>query len=186
MASDSAMLICPRCGARYSAEREACPNCTLALLHDEASYTRPLKRSPTLLSQLDTASEELTPQHVVLLQALPSGMCITLPPDAAVILGRALRDAAPTGYPLVALNKLDAQRHGVSRQHCLIKRRISDLIVSDLDSTNGTFINEHLLEPHRPYTLVHGDCLTLGTLHLVMFFGALGESPLPSCADSPC
>ncbi|MEB2288741.1 MAG: FHA domain-containing protein [Anaerolineae bacterium] len=186
MAPDMATVICPRCGTRYSAQKECCPNCTLVLPPDEASYTRPLKRLPTLLPQPGSASEELTPDHVVLLQALPSGRCIILPREAAIILGREMDGEPSPHHSLVALDKLGAQRHGVSRLHCLIERRTSGLTVSDLGSTNGTFINEHLLEPHRPYTLVHGDCLTLGTLHLVMFFGALGESPLPSCADSPC
>ncbi|MCZ7541707.1 MAG: FHA domain-containing protein [Anaerolineae bacterium] len=112
----------------------------------------------------------------MLLQALPSGICITLPPDAAVILGREMGGEAPQDYSLVALDKLDAQRHGVSRQHCLIERRASGLTVSDLGSTNGTFVNEHRLKPHRPYALVHGDRLILGTLHLAVFFGAADSS----------
>ena len=70
-------------------------------------------------------------------------------------------------------HQLAAQQHGVSRQHCLIERRASGLTVSDLGSTNGTFLNERRLEQHRPYALVHGDCLILGTLHLAVFFGAV-------------
>lgn len=178
MAPDMATVICPRCGTRYSAQRECCPNCTLVLPPDEVSHTRPLTRPPTLSPHPCSASEELTPQHVVLLQALPSGMCITLPHDTAVILGRDVSDESPSNYPLIALDKLDAQRHGVSRQHCLIERRASGLTVSDLGSTNGTFLNEQRLEQHRPYALVHGDRLILGTLHLAVFFGA-ADPPTP-------
>ncbi len=173
MASDMAMATCARCGTRYSAERESCPNCTLVFPPDEMSHTRPLKRPPTLSPQPSSASEELTPHHVVLLQALPSGMCIALPRDAAVILGRSVSGVLLPDHPFVALDKLDAQQHGVSRQHCLIERRASGLTVSDLGSTNGTFLNERRLEQHRPYALVHGDCLILGTLHLAVFFGAV-------------
>jgi len=179
MASDTAMVTCPRCGTQYSAERDSCPNCTLVLPPDEGNHTRPLKRPPTLSPQPSSVSEELTPSHVVLLQALPSGMCITLPRDAAVILGREAGGEALPDYPLVALDGLDAQRHGVSRQHCLIERHANGLTVSDLGSTNGTFLNEQRLEQHRPYMLVHGDRLILGTLHLAVFFGA-AEAPRTS------
>ncbi len=179
MASDIAMVTCARCGTRYSADRDSCPNCTLAFLPDEASHTRPLKRLPTIPPHSSSASEELTPHHVVLLQALPSGMCITLPHNAAVILGRDATNELQSNYSLVPLDSLDAQRHGVSRQHCLIERRASGLTISDLGSTNGTLLNEHRLEQHRPYTLVHGDRLILGTLHLAIFFGAVDLPPAP-------
>ena len=132
MASDMAMVTCARCGTRYSAERESCPNCTLVFPPDEMSHTRPLKRPPTLSPQPSSASEELTPHHVVLLQAVPSGMCIALPRDAVVILGRSVSGVLLPDHPLVALDKLDAQQHGVSRQHCLIERRASGLTVSEI------------------------------------------------------
>jgi pSer/pThr/pTyr-binding forkhead associated (FHA) protein len=106
-------------------------------------------------------------------------MCITLPHNAAVILGRDATNELQSNYSLVPLDSLDAQRHGVSRQHCLIERRASGLTISDLGSTNGTLLNEHRLEQHRPYTLVHGDRLILGTLHLAIFFGAVDLPPAP-------
>lgn len=118
----------------------------------------------------------LTPQHVVLVQALPSGYCFALPPQGSVILGRNSASVPPDAY-LLPLDDLDAQNHGVSRQHCRLDRHASELTVTDLGSTNGTYLNERRLEQHRPYPVVHGDRLILGSLHLAIFFVQSSEQP---------
>ena len=181
MPSAEPMVTCPRCGAQYSVERSACPHCTLVLSADEVASTRPLSRMPTMPIDLSSDSEELTPQHVVLLQALPSGVCLTLPHNTVVVLGRraTTEPLSAQSSPLLGLDHLDAHQHGVSRRHCLIERRASGLTVSDLGSTNGTYVNGRRLEQHRAYPLVHGDHLILGTLHLAVFFGAV-EAPRTS------
>jgi two-component system cell cycle response regulator len=49
----------------------------------------------------------------------------------------------------------------VSRQHARIERRGSDLYVVDLDSTNGTFVNNERT-PVRERRLVRGDLIKIG------------------------
>jgi len=48
----------------------------------------------------------------------------------------------------------------VSRQHCALKYDGETLIVTDLGSSNGTWVNGELLG--RPRALGHGDVLTVG------------------------
>jgi hypothetical protein len=179
MSSEEPMVTCPRCGVPYRADRSTCPHCTLALSSDELASTRPLSRMPTMPPHLSSASEALTPHHVVLLQALPSGVCLTLPHDAVMILGRraTTEPLSTPSYPLLSLEHLDAHQHGVSRHHCLLERRASGLTISDLGSTNGTYLNGRRLEQHRAYPLVHRDHLILGTLHLAVFFGTADLQP---------
>jgi len=48
-------------------------------------------------------------------------------------------------------------------------RRLS---IIDLDSSNGTFLNEDTLEPHEPYQLRDGDDLQMGNLLMHITFQA--------------
>jgi len=170
MTSDTPLITCPRCGTEYDPAQGACPHCTLVLPDTpQTLQTRRLKRMPTFTPPPLPSSGVLTPQHVVLVQALPSGHCFALPAQGSVVLGRNSADVPQDAY-LLPLDDLDAQNHGVSRQHCRLDRHGSELTVTDLGSTNGTYLNERRLEQHRPYPLVHGDRLILGSLHLAIFF----------------
>jgi pSer/pThr/pTyr-binding forkhead associated (FHA) protein len=53
----------------------------------------------------------------------------------------------------------------VSRIHCRLTASAGSLEVEDLDSTNGTFVNERRV---RTAALVPGDRLRLGRLELVV------------------
>ncbi|MBD3649074.1 MAG: GGDEF domain-containing protein [Pseudomonadales bacterium] len=49
---------------------------------------------------------------------------------------------------------------GVSRKHAMIVHRLGDFFVSDLDSTNGTFLNKETVR--RPTMLRDGDKVSVG------------------------
>ncbi|HNB54634.1 MAG TPA: FHA domain-containing protein, partial [Anaerolineales bacterium] len=59
----------------------------------------------------------------------------------------------------------------VSRKHVRIVIQAGEVIIEDLGSTNGTFVNEQRLS--GPYTLVAGDTLQLGEHVLLVFEAAL-------------
>ena len=54
----------------------------------------------------------------------------------------------------------------VSRRHATIRRRATGLWVSDLDSTNGTWLNGARID--GPVRIVDGDELRLGALALIV------------------
>ena len=54
----------------------------------------------------------------------------------------------------------------VSRRHCLIKREGESFRVIDLESYNGTFVNE---VPIGEHSLSHGDQISVGTVRFVFF-----------------
>lgn len=64
----------------------------------------------------------------------------------------------------VDLGKFDARRNGVSRKHLKLWPADGELFAVDLDSTNGTYLNNHRLKPDTPYVLVDGDVIELGSL----------------------
>ncbi len=57
------------------------------------------------------------------------------------------------------------ESHQVSRRHCLIQVTEKGLLVKDLESTNGTFVNGI---PMTDGYINDGDCLSLGTYVLTL------------------
>jgi signal transduction histidine kinase len=57
---------------------------------------------------------------------------------------------------------------GVSRRHLKLLPTPTELIAIDLQSTNGTYLNELLLYPKTAYRLLDGDMLSLGKLEFVL------------------
>lgn len=71
--------------------------------------------------------------------------------------------------PSVNLSELDGFAMGVSRRHAMILPVRHGYQVIDLRSTNGSWLNERRLIPHKPYSLAPGVKLRLGqeTLQVV-------------------
>ncbi|KAE9599546.1 putative zeaxanthin epoxidase [Lupinus albus] len=57
----------------------------------------------------------------------------------------------------------------VSGVHARIQSKQGSLLVTDLDSTNGTFIDDKRLRPGVVTTVSSGSCITFGDTHLAMF-----------------
>ena len=60
----------------------------------------------------------------------------------------------------------DGYSKGVSRTHAKIVISGDLVTVTDLRSSNGTYLNRKRLMPAKMYTLAHGDILSLGSLIL--------------------
>ncbi|KAK3205454.1 hypothetical protein Dsin_019500 [Dipteronia sinensis] len=57
----------------------------------------------------------------------------------------------------------------VSGVHARIRKKGGNLLVTDLDSTNGTFVDDKRLRPGVVATVSSGSCITFGDTHLAMF-----------------
>jgi hypothetical protein len=89
---------------------------------------------------------------------------LPLPARDDVILGR--EDAQSDSYPDVDLNPHGGLEQGVSRRHARITLRGGQYFVEDLNSVNGTLLNQRRLTAHTPTPLRPGDHLLLGRLGL--------------------
>lgn len=110
------------------------------------------------------ADSELT--WVVELQAAPFPHSIRAQFEKRLIIGRA--DHATNVKPDVDLGVFDGHLYGISRQHAALVTRGAQLLVVDLNSGNGTFLNGNRLEPHQEVPLRATDRLQLGSLPLVV------------------
>ena len=57
----------------------------------------------------------------------------------------------------------------VSRTHACIRREGKVYFLEDLNSINGTFLNQIPITPRFRYVLTNGDLITLGKDNLVSF-----------------
>jgi len=97
----------------------------------------------------------------------PRGVEIPLRGQQDYILGRA--EATQAILPDIDLNRYGAHEKGVSRLHCHLRYEGDSLMVVDLGSANGTFLNGTRLTPERPMPLSENDTISLGSLKVQVF-----------------
>lgn len=81
-----------------------------------------------------------------------------------IVLGR----ATPGFEPDVDLDLFNAGNLGVSRRHAMMRPSNTHLLVIDLKSTNGTFINGRRVVPGTARPVVVDDSISFGLLHFVV------------------
>ena len=79
-------------------------------------------------------------------------------------------------------NMFQIAETSVSSHHCEVLLRGSDVIIKDLNSTNGTFINDQPITAEG--ILKHGQTLRLGTVELKLDTGAAGSTPASAPANA--
>jgi pSer/pThr/pTyr-binding forkhead associated (FHA) protein len=89
---------------------------------------------------------------------------VEMPLNVITHLGRV--DAAASVFPEVDLTSDSDVAHGVSRRHARIFKQSGAVVVEDMGSINGTFINGRRLDPYLPDILNDGDILQLGKLQI--------------------
>ncbi|MBZ0309659.1 MAG: FHA domain-containing protein, partial [Anaerolineae bacterium] len=112
---------------------------------------------------------------VIEFRVVGTAYIIQAPASEAMYVGRG--DPKTDFEPDVDLTPYAAHVLGVSRKHAMISVRKDSIVVKDLNSANGTFLNGHVLASDQEYRLRHGDQLSFGQLHLqVQFVVTPGES----------
>jgi hypothetical protein len=94
------------------------------------------------------------------LHLMHSGQILPLTERNEYTLGR-LSEGQPV-VPDLDLSPHQAYAAGVSRLHALLKRDGKRVIIMDLGSANGTYVNGKRLTPQTERLLNHGDVVALG------------------------
>lgn len=161
--------ICPYCKQETSTDAERCANCGAPFVSDVT----------TTLPVPGKLADEVRHELVVSRTKLPTGsialyvMGEKLPlvvegKDQPTILGR--QSQSGTVAPgTVDLTKYQGHLLGVSRQHASISFVEGSFILEDLNSSNGTWVNENRLAPNQPRPLRNGDVLRLGQLIIFVY-----------------
>jgi serine/threonine protein kinase len=94
-----------------------------------------------------------------------SGVALSIPLQDEVVVGRT--DPMQPQPPDVDLQPYGGGSAGVSRHHARFLRRPEGWFLEDLQSTNGTYLNEVRILPRRPVRLNSGDLVRFGQLTLI-------------------
>ena len=84
------------------------------------------------------------------------------------ILGRYTPSSAT--QPRIDLTPYGAYDKCISRMHAIIRRTDAGLIIEDLASSNGSWLNSQRLRPYIPSPLRSGDHLRLGQIEIEIHF----------------
>lgn len=164
------MITCRECGHQEFAGALFCSECGASLLElggEVAVLDAPrAPKPPPLLGQTVSHTRNL-PRLLVAFLPLTSKR-VTLPLEAGEILvGRATADQE--NPPALDLTPHHGAELGVSRIHAAIQITEQGITIIDLNSTNGTFINNFRLPPELPYPIQNGDELQFGSLLIHIF-----------------
>ena len=162
------MIKCPFCGTTHVANTLFCSECGTYLLEDDRRGTDPLGTDE--IQWVGESEEEMeaspTPKGTgplaIRLKIGDQAREVEASLSKAVHLGRL--DPSSDVFPEVDLTNDNGLEKGVSRRHARILKREGTVVVEDLGSINGTFINGKRLAPYLPEVLHSHDQLQLGKL----------------------
>jgi FHA domain-containing protein len=165
------MIQCPNCKVTHPLNTFYCNECGEYL----GGESRDTEAFPFMSPDLDAVhradesdSATLEPSacslSVLTLLIGQSGHRVSLPLKDAIFLGR--MDAANNNYPEVDFGEYGGLEQGVSRRHARIACRDHEIIIEDLGSVNGSFLNGKQLTPYLSHPLHNGDVLQLGKVSI--------------------
>ena len=185
--------VCPVCGAAVIPGEAFCDNCGASLLAapiGAASAAAPpvyptSQPAPPVYQQPAPAYQppvqppvyQAPPQPVVTAPPVNAAPAVArfvvvstraelpLPNRDDMVVGR--EDPQSNSYPDVDLNPHGALEQGVSRRQARITRRGAQYYVEDLNSTNGTLVNQRRIAARQPTALHDNDQIMFGRLGLI-------------------
>lgn len=87
--------------------------------------------------------------------------------DHELLIGRMMEASSES---VLGLSDVDAYNMGLSRRHAIIRRIESRYEITDLSSTNGTWLNNERLIPNKPYPFASGSQIQVGRLRLFVIY----------------
>ncbi|MEM9953581.1 MAG: FHA domain-containing protein [Chloroflexota bacterium] len=104
----------------------------------------------------------------IVIHVRDSDQPVTVAPAQRVIFGRS--DSNSNVVPDVDFAPYGAVEKGVSRQHAALEVNEDTLMLLDVGSSNGTYLNGQRLLPNQPRVLRDGDEVRLGKLVAHIYF----------------
>lgn len=162
------MIICSNCQHKNVAGAMFCAECGAQLDGVETLITQAITDEDIekeLKTKAGRPEAPAVPANSWLsLHLMDSGKILPLASRSEFTLGR-LSEGQPI-MPDIDLTPYQAYASGVSRLHAVVKRDANRVMVMDLGSSNGTYLNGRRLNPHMEESLNHGDIVALGKLKI--------------------
>jgi hypothetical protein len=167
------MIRCNECGATQAEGALFCSECGSSLLDAQHRPTNVLpfskstrRPTPPPLEgyQPAVAAEPKSVTFVIAGNRHP----IVLDMRQRILVGRS--DLEEDVQPELDLTEFDGLEKGVSRMHASLEMTDQGIVLTDLDSTNGTMLNNSTLPAQKAFLLHTGDEVRLGDLLFHIFF----------------
>ena len=158
--------ICANCQEENDLDAAECAHCGVPFQFDVRTPVISLELQPDAAAPDVEPALKRMPPNVIAFQVVSDSSPVTVAYDRyqRIMLGR---DIPQGDFHSVDLSDYSAQVLGVSRQHAIIHITEEGCALEDLNSTNGTWLNESRLAPGQPHPLQSGDLIRLG--HLMIF-----------------
>ena len=163
---------CPFCGTKNRPGILFCEDCGRGLHSQTAELTISTRDAATLRERLQTATQRrtvATQKEVksILLYFRDAKSPVVIDTPKRTLLGRKIgSDAAPD----LDLTPFGALEMGVSRLHAAIDFMENGVTITDMNSTNGLYLNGEPLAPRTEHSLTDGDEIHLGRLVAHVYF----------------
>jgi hypothetical protein len=162
------MIICPNCKHLNMAGSIFCAECGTQLAGADMLTTQNMDASKTEgTPKIESVPKPLdvnTLNNWGILHLMDTGQVLPLTDRSEYTLGR-IAEGQPI-MPDIDLSPYHAYANGVSRLHAVIKRSEQHIVVIDLGSANGTYINGKRLNSNVEQAVNNGDIIALGKLKL--------------------
>ena len=150
---------CPNCQMPVMPGAGFCDNCGAALGAAPAQPPLPAWQQP-----IQPQVQPIGAMRMLLVVAT-SGAQIPLAGKQEFLIGR--EDPIGNVFPDADLGPHGGDTGGVSRQHAKILVRGNQVLVEDLNSTNGTWVNKVKVQPGQPAPVADGSEIRLGKVALI-------------------
>lgn len=164
------MITCQECGHEEMSGTMFCSMCGASLVELEGKRaildSAPEPEPPSLVGQSEGSQENYS-EIVFIIPT--SGRRLVFEITQDIYIGRSADGSLHN--PEVNLELDGGGVLGVSRNHAVFKpdEQGVGMVVTDLNSTNGTFLNQYRLPPELPYPVKNGSEIQFGNLLVHVF-----------------
>lgn len=160
------MILCPNCKHEEADGAIFCSECGTQLIQFEQGQTQKFNSATNELGtapiQANLPADASTTW--ISLHMLESGQILPVGDRTEFTMGR-VSENQPI-MPDIDLSPFKAFDNGVSRLHAVIRYNNGNVIIMDLGSSNGTYINGTRIVPNIEQPVRHGDIVALGKLKI--------------------
>jgi hypothetical protein len=160
------MIICQNCKSQEPDGTIFCSECGTHLTEVNSVQTQKFTPNTKELRESMQYNQEV-PGKIgawISLHLLESGQILPFTEQVEFTLGR-LSENQPI-EPDVDLSPYKAFDNGVSRLHAVIRHNEGNIVLVDLGSSNGSYVNGIRILPNTEHPLRHGDIVALGKLKM--------------------
>jgi len=168
--------VCPFCERNNREGVMLCDHCGRSLSSFAMLHTRVVERRKEGAGAQWHGTGKFDQDTQLVLCPSESSDALVLPRKLRITLGRVNVDQKRA--PDVDLTRFSAFENGVSSRHAALERTDEHLLLVDLNSTNGTYLDRQQLVPHQPAIVQDGAEVRLGNLTFRLYFEA-GTGALP-------